>query len=193
MMRSKIVHVDLKGAQPLPPSKSPFWEQWCKYLTEKCHVSGLLIEWEDCLPLELLSSASSADQTRFTYTADEVKNIMQVAQIAGLEIIPLIQTFGHLEYLLKHESYAHLREVPEYLDCLIPAERADDKSAHLIFKLIEEVLSFTPAVSAIHLGGDEVWHLGQGERSQHRMSSSNMPKIELYLTHMNLVVEHVQH
>ena len=45
----------------------------------------------------------------------------------------------------------------------------------------EEVLSFTPNITTIHLGGDEVWHLGQGERSKIRLEQNGVTKIELYL------------
>lgn len=188
-MKNKLVHVDLKGAQPLPPSNSPFWEQWCTYLSKQCQVDGLLIEWEDCLPINVLSSS---DNNRFTYSADEVNSIVHTAQKVGLAVVPLIQTFGHLEYLLKNESFAHLREVSEFPDCLIPGENEGDECISLIFRLIEEVLSFTPDISTIHLGGDEVWHLGLGERSKLRLTKNGATKIELYLKHMNLIVQYIR-
>ena len=192
-MKNRIVHVDLKGAQPLPPSKSPFWEQWCTYLSKECHVDGILIEWEGCLPISVLSSSSSS-KSRFIYTVDEVNRIVHAAENGGLQIIPLIQTFGHLEYLLKHEEFSHLREVSSFPDCLLPAENESDESIRLVFQLIEEVLSFTPGISTLHIGGDEVWHLGQGERSKARLSENDgVTKIQLYLQHMNLIVHHIRH
>ena len=190
-MKNRIVHVDLKGGQPLPPSKSPFWEQWCTYLVKECHVDGILIEWEDCLPINVLSNSNN-DNTRFIYTVEDVNNIVNVATRVGLEVIPLIQTFGHLEFLLKIEEFSHLREVPELPDCLIPAECEEDESFRLISRLIEEVLSFTPEVTSMHIGGDEVWHLGQGYRSKQRLSKKGVTKIELYLQHMNLILKHIR-
>ena len=188
-IKSKIVHVDLKGAQPHPPTKAPFWEQWCTYVSKQCQVDGLLIEWEDCLPINLLSSSAS---NRFTYTVEEVNSLVHTAQNVGLAVIPLIQTFGHLEYLLKNDVFGHLREIPEFPDCLIPGENEGDECVSLIFRLIEEVLSFTPNISTIHLGGDEVWHLGLGERSKVRTTKNGTTKIELYLTHMNIVVQYIR-
>ena len=190
-MKNKIVHVDLKGAQPLPPSKSPFWEQWCSYLKKECHVDGLLIEWEDCLPVNVLSSSGN-DKTRFIYSTDEALNIVETAEKVGLNIIPLVQTFGHLEYLLKHENFSHLREVNEYPDCLLPAEKETDESIQLIFNLIDQVLSFTPNITTLHIGGDEVWHMGSGERSKIRMGKDGVTKIEIYLQHMNLIVQYLR-
>ena len=191
-MKNKIVHVDLKGAQPLPPSKSPFWEKWCSYVKNDCHVDGLLIEWEDCLPIKVLSSLSDDDKTRFVYSTDEAVDIVKTAEKAGLQIIPLIQTFGHLEYVLKYERHSHLREVKEYPDSLLPAEKETDESLQLIVNLIDQVLSFTPNISTVHIGGDEVWHLGNGERSKERMTKEGATKIEIYLHHMNLIVQHLR-
>ena len=191
-MKNKIVHVDLKGAQPLSPSKSPFWEQWCLYLKKECHVDGLLLEWEDSLPINVLSLPSNHDKARFVYSTDEAVNIVKTAEKSGLNIIPLIQTFGHLEYLLKHESYSHLKEVKDYPDCLLPAEKETDESFQIISNLVDQVLSFTPNISTLHIGGDEVWHLGNGERSKVRMTQEGATKIEIYLRHMNLVVQHLR-
>ena len=92
-MKNKLVHIDFKGAQPLPPSKAPFWEDWCRYLSKMCKVDGLLIEWEDCLPIKLLSTSNT---NRFTYSSDDAKSLVHTAQVAGLTVVPLIQTFGHL-------------------------------------------------------------------------------------------------
>lgn len=47
------------------------------------------------------------------YDLTAIKKINQLAHDSKLEIIPLIQTFGHLEFLLKIGEHAHLREVPE--------------------------------------------------------------------------------
>ena len=35
------------------------------------------------------------------YTLQEVTDFLQFCQNLGLEVIPLVQTFGHLEYVLK--------------------------------------------------------------------------------------------
>ena len=51
-----------------------------------------------------------------------------VAEDCGLKVIPLCQTFGHLEYVLKH--FKHLREHPERPDCLVPIGNVHDNFVH---------------------------------------------------------------
>lgn len=59
----------------------------------KWGVTGLVLEWEDSFPykneLEEISNG--------VYSVDDVTQIIEDAREAKLEVIPLIQTFGHLE------------------------------------------------------------------------------------------------
>ena len=48
------------------------------------------------------------------YSMADVETILKEAQKHRLEIIPLVQTFGHLEWALKLEKFAHLREDKRY-------------------------------------------------------------------------------
>lgn len=54
--------------------------------------------------LELISA-------RDCYSKDDVKKMLKLAKDNSLDVIPLIQTFGHLEFVLKGETFKHLREV----------------------------------------------------------------------------------
>jgi hexosaminidase len=74
-------------------------------------ATGVLIEWEDTFPyegsLEIIRSGTA-------YTKDEVRLILKAANDEHLDIIPLVQTFGHFEWLLKHETFSKHRQLPEY-------------------------------------------------------------------------------
>lgn len=48
---------------------------------------------------------------RNAYTAQQIHEIQEIAETSKLEIIPLIQTFGHLEFALKHKEWSKIREV----------------------------------------------------------------------------------
>jgi len=187
--------VDLKGAPPL--ASSSFWERWCRYVKDKGRVQGLVLEFEDVLPIQILEEVDTNKTRRHVYTTEQVQRLVAVASGQGLQIIPLVQTFGHLEYLLKYRKYAHLREVRDYPDSIQAAENSRSESLQVICQLIDQVMTLLTelktgaAVPAIHLGGDEVWHMGQGERSKERILSENESRIGLFMKHMSLVVGHV--
>lgn len=111
------MHLDLKGAQP----KLEYMLELIK-LIKKLGGTGLLIEWEDTFPydgfdnlkmvgisgdLELLRSGTA-------YSKDQIRQILQTCVDLKLDIIPLVQTFGHLEFILKYEKYAKYRQEDKY-------------------------------------------------------------------------------
>ena len=70
------------------------------------------------------------------YSRREVEDILTAARGSELEVIPLVQTFGHVEFALKHAEFAGLREVPESPQALCPSLNA---SLDFVEKLIEQV------------------------------------------------------
>jgi hexosaminidase len=70
----------------------------------------------------------------------------------------LIQSFGHLEFVLKLEEFAELREVPRYPQVLCPS---NNKSIEVVKMMIDQVLSMHPSVKYLHIGSDEVYFIGK--------------------------------
>ncbi len=98
----RVVHLDLKGA---PPRIS-----YLRRLLPVVRAAGatsLLVEYEDMFPYSGRLANASAENH---YTEGEVEQLLDAAAEAGLEVIPLVQTLGHLEHVLKLEEFAHLRE-----------------------------------------------------------------------------------
>jgi hypothetical protein len=62
----------------------------------------LLIEWEDTFPyvrdLAVLGSNGPSCPAG-AYTADEARELLKLAGDAGLAVVPLVQTIGHLEVI----------------------------------------------------------------------------------------------
>lgn len=174
------VHIDLKGARP----QLQFWINFCRLLRDWGEVAGLIVEWEDSYPLEVLRLYNQ----EYVYSRQEAARMATVAEDCGLKVIPLCQTFGHLEYVLKH--FPHLREHQERPDCLIPIESFTDESFGVVTQLIDDVFNICPLAPAIHLGGDEVWHLGSGPRSQDRLERGET-KGDLYLKHYSFVIDYI--
>jgi hexosaminidase len=63
----------------------------------------LLIEWEDTFPyvrdLAVLGSNGPSCPAG-AYTAEEARELLKLAGDAGLAVVPLVQTIGHLEVIL---------------------------------------------------------------------------------------------
>ena len=70
-----------------------------------------------------------------------------------------------MEYLLKYSQLSHLREVPQYPDSIKPAESTECPSFGVVTQLLDQTVDFLHSLNApfkaIHLGGDEVWHMGK--------------------------------
>jgi len=108
-------------------------------------------------------------------------------------VIPLVQTFGHLEFVLKLEEHVELREVPKYPQVLCPS---NNRSMDVVRMMIDQILSLHPDVTQVHIGSDEVYHLGLCSRCIARMSKlparkSDFPKVELFLDHVKTVATYV--
>ena len=72
-------------------------------------------------------------------------------------VIPLVQTFGHLEHALKLAEFHELREVPAYPQSLCPSRNG---SWHLVKEMIDQMVELHPGLTWLHIGCDEVFQLG---------------------------------
>lgn len=124
----RLVHIDFKGA---PPKLS--YLQKIFPLIKKFGGTGLLLEWEDMFPWSGTLAPLAAGNA---YSKADIREIIKHAAINGLEVIPLIQTFGHVEFALKLPDFAHLREVQDSPQALCPSYNASMK---FVEKMIDQV------------------------------------------------------
>ncbi|XP_054284334.1 hexosaminidase D-like [Macrosteles quadrilineatus] len=173
---SRLIHLDLKGS----PLKIDYLEKLFPVLRE-WGATGLLIEWEDTFPylgrLEVLQSPSAC------YTLAEIGRIHSLAAANNLTVVPLIQTFGHFEFVLKHRQFAELREIPQYPASLCPRH---PESLPLVSEMLNQVMDASEGVTLFHIGADEVWHMGACSRC------ASHDKHRLFLTHLTNVLQHVR-
>ncbi|XP_039205656.1 hexosaminidase D-like isoform X2 [Crotalus tigris] len=176
----RLVHLDLKGAAP----KVSYLEQIFP-LFSKMGANGVLIEYEDMFPfkgeLEILRSP-------YAYSEEDIAKIQELAGLNKLEIIPLVQTFGHVEFILKHDKYRHLREVERFPNSFNPHL---PETLALLKALLTQVLSKHPHSSWVHIGADEVFHLGEGADSKNWMSHNGGDTGKMYLNHIREVVHFI--
>ena len=132
---------------------------------------AILWEVEDKVRWESLDVAHPE-----AFEKDEFREILAEAKALGLEPIPLLQTFGHAEYVLQKPKYAHLRELPEASDCYCVSK---PEVRELQKRLIHEYLElFGKDVKWFHLGGDEARSFGKCPECSKRRP------MELYAEHL---------
>ncbi|XP_029933415.1 hexosaminidase D [Myripristis murdjan] len=179
----KLVHLDLKGAPPRPEYLHKLIE-----LFSGLGADGLLVEYEDMFPYEgelkvLQATAHPA------YSREEVLSIQDVAKSRGLEVIPLVQTFGHMEFVLKHRALWGLREVAHCLGTLNPHK---EEGVKLVIEMLRQVVELHPDLHTLHIGADEVYLLGEGEESKLWLASPGRTVEQLFLSHVAKVAKAVK-
>ncbi|CAG9773056.1 unnamed protein product [Ceutorhynchus assimilis] len=170
----RIVHLDLKGAPP----KIPYYSQLFPLL-KTLGATGVLIEYEDMFPYkgQIPQNISALN----SYTLDNIKTINTLALKHKLKIIPFIQTLGHLDFILKLKNYKEYRE-----DWNIPSDICPsfNKTYKLLEEIITQIIEAHPNSDTIHIGCDEVPHLGHCQRCLNRQLTKN----QLFVHHIQSVV-----
>ena len=62
--------------------------------------------------------------------------MLATCEALQLEVIPLVQTFGHMEFVLKLEQFQHLRDVPEMPESICPCH---NQTMAVIRDIIDQV------------------------------------------------------
>ena len=124
---------------------------------------------------------------------DEVRDLIEYARSLGFEIIPEVQSFGHVQYITRaHPDIAEVAEDEQ--DEILDTRAADqppsrfykhsycpmnEKSYEIIFDLIDEIVEVARPERYVHMGHDEVYQVGLCPRCK------NIPHDELYARHVN--------
>ncbi len=116
---------------------------------------------------------------RGRYSAKELTEIIDFAEIFGIEVVPCIQTLAHLSHLANWQPYFDHMDIDDIL--LV----GDDRT----YALIRKMLTFCREVfrtDRINVGLDEAFFLGRG---QHQNIHGYRPKHEIYMAHMKKVFD----
>ena len=142
----------------------------------KMGYNAVMLYTEDTFPLE---GEPKWGYLRGGYSKDDVRALKSHADKLGLEMIPCIETLGHLEQPLRWKEYDGIRNTPSTL--LVGEDRS--------YELIEKIVSFwAEAVGGpcIHLGLDEA-HGFEGGR--YAKKHGVRPSIDVFLEHLARVNE----
>ena len=143
-----IFHFDMNSVS----LEKNYLKTWLKKLSEMGY-NAILWEVEDKIKWETCPECVYPD----AYSKEEFKDLLNYSRSLGLEPIPLFQTIGHAEYVLKNEKYFPFKENPDRYDCYCtsnPAVRS------FIKKWIYEYLELFGEIQYFHIGGDEAYVFG---------------------------------
>ncbi|XP_060748329.1 beta-N-acetylhexosaminidase isoform X2 [Tachysurus vachellii] len=173
-----VVHLDLKGAAP----KVTYFQKLFP-LISSLGANGILMEYEDMFPYE---GKLGILRSSYSYSEDDIEEIKSLANLYNLELIPLVQVFGHLEFVLKHGQFFDLREVYDFPNSLNPSH---PESLQLIEEMLTQVLMKHPQTKWFHIGADEVYGLGESKDSKKWMKQNNRSEGNLFLSHVTKVCQ----
>lgn len=144
----RVMNFDLRQTFSKP-------ERLMEYLAEfsRCKTNAVLIEYEDKFPF---STHRGFAHPQHALSREQLEALKATAREHFIEIIPLQQSFGHLEYVLRHDAWRHLRETEQSTGEICPSR---PESYGLITGLLEEMIDAHPESRYIHLGCDEVYSL----------------------------------
>jgi hexosaminidase len=117
------------------------------------NLNTALFEYGDRYPYGKHKAICAADALE----RDQLQALLAHARSLGIEPIPLHQCLGHVDFILRHDEYAHLREEEEWSDQWCPLK---PESFDLFRECVDDVIEAHSDLRYFHLGGDEARRLG---------------------------------
>lgn len=93
------------------------------------------------------------------------------------------------QFILKHDEWRLLREVEHFPSSICPS---NPRTLPVVKSLIRQIVSFHPDIQYLHIGSDEVWHLGLCSVCAKRAAASKYGKSSLYLEHILAIAQYIQ-
>lgn len=143
---------------------------------QKLGLNMLMLYTEDLFEVE---EYPQFGYLRGRYSISELQELDAYAKDLGIELIPCIQTFGHLNHFIRHPQG---KAISENQNVLLPEAEETYRFIEAELKAIRKAFS----TQRIHLGMDETYGLGRGkymDRFGYRDPG------EIFRTHMKRVLE----
>lgn len=175
----RIVHIDLKGAAP----KVEYFKDFFKMLKD-FGATGILLEYEDVFPFTGRLKEAVHGQA---YTLKDIELMKKWAVENNLYIIPLVQTYGHLEWILKVKSFAHLRDHQDYPQVIT---QCLEESYDVIYDMLDQVIDQHKDSLYFHIGLDEVYYKLMHPNCSETLFNNDFTKA--FLSHLTKVAAHVR-
>ncbi|HTK21365.1 MAG TPA: beta-N-acetylhexosaminidase [Mucilaginibacter sp.] len=166
-------HLDLRiQVMPMPALRA-----FAKKLSDN-GINTLIMEWEGTYPFE----KHPLIPNRFAYTKSEIVDFIKFCNGLGIDVIPLQQSFGHVEYILRNEKYKDLREDQKDYSQVCPLQTKQDS---ILFSDLYAELASAHTSKYIHIGGDETYLLGHDARCKAKAEKEG--KSKLYIDYIRML------
>ena len=147
---------------------------------QKQGINTLIMEWEATYPFEKHPMIPN----RYAYSRSEVISFVKYCKSLGIDVIPLQQSFGHVEYIMRNPRYIALREDQKDFSQVCPIESALNKA--LFTELFTDLVS-THNSPYFHIGGDETYLLGHCHKCQAKAAKEG--KSKLFVDHIKMLCD----
>jgi hexosaminidase len=144
----------------------------------KSGINTIIMEWEGTYPF----TKHPLIPNRYAYSREEIIGFINYCNFIGVDVIPLQQSFGHVEYILRNDRYKDLREDQKDFSQVCPLQTEQDKA---LFTDLYTDLASTHTSKYIHIGGDETYLLGHDERC--RLKAAKEGKSRLYIDYIKML------
>ena len=169
------IHLDLKGMN----FKPAYIPQYLADLASQ-QINTLLVEYEDLFPFRGFDIASDRAAV---WSRATLQTFLREAKRHHIEVIPLQQCLGHLEYLLAWKHYRHLAENYNYPSTI---RVGDPAAVALITSLLRQMIAAHPDSQYIHVGMDEAHALHAAAQRLKR------DVLDLFLDHLRILIPIVE-
>jgi len=171
----KGYHLDLR----IQVIKMPALKKFVKKLKDN-GINTLIVEWEATYPYEKYPIIANS----YSYTKSEINSFMELCNNLKLDVIPLQQSFGHVEYILRNYRFADLREDQHDFSQVCPSEEQANKA---LFTDLFKELAASHNSKYFHIGGDETYLLGHCEKCKKKAAEEGLSK--LYIDHIKMLCD----
>ncbi|OOQ59785.1 beta-N-acetylhexosaminidase [Mucilaginibacter pedocola] len=143
-------------------------------------INTIVMEWEGSYPFKNEPLIAN----RYAYTPAQVAEFISYCKQLKIQVIPLQQSFGHVEYILRNYKYAAQREDQKDFSQVCPSEPELNKK--LFTTLFAELIA-THNSPYLHIGGDETYLLGHCEKCKKRAAEIGLSR--LYFDHIKMLCD----
>lgn len=124
---------------------------------------------------------------KIAFSREQIAAIGDRLKMHRMELIPLLQSLGHVYYVLTHDKYKSVRETPDKIQQYCAT---NPESIELFMSFLDDFRSMFPDTKYLHIGGDETWQLGECPRCKSKVEEFGLSR--LYVDHIKTVVHKVR-